>query len=177
MAEELEKLCGKISLTGGENKGLIICEGEIAGGREKGERCLVGKVGGERRVNKDAFRTVLSQIWRTVGSVVFKEVQDNIWFFEFIEKEDKERVLEGRPWSFDHQVLVLNEFNRSIPPSQMEFNHSPFWIQVHDMPLLYMNQAVGIKIGESMGEVEDVDVTGDGSGWGRCLRIRVKVNV
>jgi hypothetical protein len=36
---------------------------------------------------------------------------------------------------------------------------------------------VGIKIGESMGEVEDVDVTGDGSGWSRCLRIRVKVNL
>jgi hypothetical protein len=32
MVEELEKLCGKISLTGGENKGLIICERELAGG-------------------------------------------------------------------------------------------------------------------------------------------------
>jgi hypothetical protein len=78
MAEELEKLCGKISLTGVENKGLIIYEGEIARGREKGEWCLVGKVSGERQVNKEAFRTVLSQIWQTVGSVVFKEVQDNI---------------------------------------------------------------------------------------------------
>jgi hypothetical protein len=35
---------------------------------------------------------------------------------------------------------------------------------VHDMSLFCMNQTVGIKIGESMGEVEDVDVTGDGSG-------------
>jgi hypothetical protein len=32
------------------------------------------------------------------------------------------------------------------------------------MSLFCMNQTVGIKIGESMGEVEDVDVTGDGSG-------------
>jgi hypothetical protein len=32
MVEELEKLCGKISLTRGENKGLIICERELAGG-------------------------------------------------------------------------------------------------------------------------------------------------
>jgi hypothetical protein len=54
---------------------------------------------------------------------------------------------------------VLNEFNESIPPSQIEFNHSLFWVQVHDMPLLCMNQAVGMKIGESMGEVEDVDIT------------------
>jgi hypothetical protein len=59
----------------------------------------------------------------------------------------------------------------------MEFSHSPFWVQVHDMPLLCMNKAVGLRIGESMGEVEDVDVLGDGSGWGRCLRIRVRVNL
>jgi hypothetical protein len=38
----------------------------------------VGKVGSEHRVNKEAFRTVLSQIWRTVGLAMFKEVQDNI---------------------------------------------------------------------------------------------------
>jgi hypothetical protein len=177
MAEEIEKLCGKISLTGGENKGLIICEGELAGGRERADRCLVGKVGSDRRVNKEAFQTVLSQLWRTVGSVMFKEVQDNIWLFEFTDKDDKERVLEGRPWSFDRHILVLNDFDGSIPPSQMEFTHSPFWVQVHDMPLLCMNKAVGMRIGESMGEVEDVDVSGDGSGWGRCLRIRVRVNL
>ena len=128
MAEELEKLCGKISLTRGENKVLIICEWELAAGREKGERCLVGKIGSERRVNKEAFRTVLSQIWRTVGSVMFKEVQDNLWLFEFMDKEDKERVLDSRPWSFDLHILVLNEFDGSILPSHMEFHSSPFWV-------------------------------------------------
>jgi hypothetical protein len=168
---------GKISLTGGETKGLIICEGELAGGRERGDWCLVGKVSSERQVNKEAFRNVLSQLWRTVGSILFKEVQDNIWLFEFTDKDDKDRVLEGRPWSFDRQIIVLNDFVGSIPPSQMEFTHSPFWIQVHDMPLLCMNKIVGQKIGESMGVVEDVDITGDGSGWGRCLRIRVTVHL
>jgi hypothetical protein len=101
MEEELETLCGKISQTHGEKAGLIICEGEIAEGQEKGEQCLVGKIGWEQKVNKEAFRTVLSRIWRAVGPVVFIEVQDNIWLFEFAENNDKKRVLEGRPWSFD----------------------------------------------------------------------------
>ena len=43
--------------------------------------------------------------------MVFEEVQDSIWLFKFAKKEDKERVLEGRPWSFDRQILVLNEFD------------------------------------------------------------------
>lgn len=36
-----------------------------------------------------------------------------------------------------------------------------------------MNIEVGRKIGASLGRVEDVDVVGDGTSWGRCLRIRV----
>lgn len=54
--------------------GITIIEGEIVDGRVKGERCLIGRIGDKKKVNKEAFRTVLSRIWRTVGSVVFKEV-------------------------------------------------------------------------------------------------------
>jgi len=38
------------------------------------------------------------------------------------------------------------------------------------MPLTCMNREVGNRIGQSIGSVEEVDVTGDGVGWGRCLR-------
>jgi hypothetical protein len=73
--------------------------------------------------------------------VNFKDLRDNIWLFEFSDQEDKMRVLNGRPWSFDRQILVLNEFDGSTLPSQLEFNYSLFWIQVHDMPLICMNKA------------------------------------
>jgi hypothetical protein len=85
--------------------------------------------------------------------------------------------MEGRPWSFDRQIIVINELDGNIPPSQMKFSTSPFWVQVHDMPLICMTKGVGEKIGESMGIFEDVDVAGDGAGWGRCLRIRVNIDI
>jgi hypothetical protein len=96
--------------------------------------------------------------------VVFKELDDNIWLFEFEEVDDLRRVLEGRPWSFDRQMLVINEFDGKTPPAQMAFKHSPFWVQVHDMPLLCMTKGIVVKIGESMGRLEDVDFAGDGPG-------------
>lgn len=77
---------------------------------------------------------------------------------------------------FDRYLLILNEFDGS-PPSQMDFSKSPFWIQIHDMPLVCMNGGVGRKIGESLGEVWDVDVAGDGVGWGSFLRIRVLLDL
>ena len=36
---------------------------------------------------------------------------------------------------------------------------------------------MGIKIEESLRVVEDVDVAGDGIGWGRCLHIRVTIDL
>ncbi|XP_059446486.1 uncharacterized protein LOC132178037 [Corylus avellana] len=177
MAEELEELCGNISLTEGEQYGIKISEGEIALAREKGTRCLVGKIWTGKRTNQEAFKQVLSKIWRTRRGVIFKEVQDNLWIFEFEEDGDKRRVLEGRPWSFDRQILVINELEGNTPPSQMKFSMSPFWVQVHDMPLVCMTKGVGVKIGESLGNLEEVDVAGDGAGWGRCLRIRVSIDI
>lgn len=102
-----------------------------------------------------------------------------MWLFEFVEEDDKRRVLAGRPWYFDRQILVLNEFDGQSPPSQIVFTQSPFWIQVHDMPLLCMTRGVGSKIGESLRVLEDmdVDVARDGAGRGRCLKIRVTIYV
>jgi hypothetical protein len=177
MADEIERLCSKVSLTEGEKEGIQVLEGEIVEGREIGERCLVGKLWSGKRVNREAFQTQLSRIWRLVGTVVFKDLQDNLWLFEFTEEEDKYRVLAGRPWSFDRHILVLNEFDGQCPPSQMAFLHSPMWIQVHDMPLLCMTKSIGAKIGASLGVLEDVDVAGDGVGWGRCLRLRVSIDL
>jgi hypothetical protein len=59
----------------------------------------------------------------------------------------------------------------------MAFTHSLIWFQVHNMPLGCMNRAVGLKIEGSMGCVEDVAVVKDDVGWGRCLRIRVAINL
>jgi hypothetical protein len=137
----------------------------------------VGKLWSEKPTNKEAFKTVFSRIWRLIGTVVFKELQDHLWLFEFSDAGDKRRVLAGRPWAFDRQILVINEFDGKTPPSMMDFTSTPIWVQVHEMPLLCMSRAVGTKIGESLGKLEDVDLAGDGAGWGRCLRLRVHIDL
>lgn len=160
-------------LTEGEQVGIVVTEEDVGEARDHGAYCLVGKLWMDKKTNKEAFRSVLARIWRAEGRVSFKELQDNLWIFEFSDVETKLRVLEERPWSFDRQILVLHDFDGFTLPFQMEFTHSSWWIQVHDMPLLCMTKAVGSKIGESMGSLEEVDVASNGVGWGRYLRIRV----
>jgi hypothetical protein len=39
---------------------------------------LGGKVGFSKRVNKEAFKTLLTRIWQTMGDIFFKEINDNL---------------------------------------------------------------------------------------------------
>jgi hypothetical protein len=177
MEELVEKLGGSMRLLEGERMSIEITEDETADLRLANGRCLISRFMSDRRIQKEAFRAFMARLWKTAGKVVFKELQDNIWLIEFSSEADKRRVLEGCPWLFDRSVLILKEVEESIPPAQMDFSKSPFWIQVHDILLICMNKHVGLKIGESIGRVEEVDVTGEGIGWGRCLRIRVQVDI
>lgn len=40
-----------------------------------------------------------------------------------------------------------------------------------------MNKGVGSKIEESLVNLEEVDVAGDGTRWGRCLHLRVNIDL
>lgn len=124
--EELERLCGKVSLTKGEKTRISVTEGEIAIVCSKGVNCLVGCLRVDRKANKEAFKTLMSRLWHTIGNVVFKELQDNLWLFEFADSDNKRRVIKGRPRSFDRQILVLKDFDGQVPYSQMDFSFSPF---------------------------------------------------
>jgi hypothetical protein len=82
-----------------------------------------------------------------------------------------------RPWCYERSLLILNELDGKTHPSQLEFTTSPIWVQIHGMPLGCMNRAMGMKIGGSMGMVEEVAIAEDGVGWGRCLRVKVSMGL
>lgn len=105
------------SLTNGERKGIMITPGDVDVSIKRGDNCLVGRYRTKKKYNKEAFKTILSWIWRTVGRVTFSERHYNLWLIEFSDTKDKSRVMEGRPWSFDHQILVLCEHDGKTPPA------------------------------------------------------------
>jgi hypothetical protein len=130
-----------------------------------------------RRIQNEAFKSLMTKLWKTMGDVAFKELHDNLWLLEFSNMAYKRRIMEGRPWLFNRSILVLKELDVNIPPMHMDFSKALFWVQVHDMPLICMNREVGLRIGQSLSIVEDTHVAGDGVGWGRCLRLRVYIDI
>ena len=101
MEAGVRKLFDKSSYTAGEKQGLQITVGEVEESWQRGENCLIGKYWAERRYSKEAFKSVLSRLWQMEGRVTFKDLQENLLLLQFSDREDKIRVLEGCPWSFE----------------------------------------------------------------------------
>jgi hypothetical protein len=109
--------------------------------------------------------------------MIFKDAPDEMLLVEFNDVLDKSHVLTGCPWSFKRHLLLVSDLNGEVQPSKLDLACVPFWVQIHDLPLIYMNREVGEKVGKEIGEVILVDIDEQGVGWGKSLRVRVKIDV
>lgn len=64
----------------------------------------------------------MGKIWRLSSKVVFKEVGANVFIVSFVNLVDKNRVEQGRPWLFDNNIFVLEQFDSLTPPKNMQFD-------------------------------------------------------
>ena len=73
--------------------------------------------------------------------------------------------------------MIIQEFEGELTPMEMELKWSPFWIQIFNLPLMSRTKEMGWAIGSSLGEVMEVDVPDSGVIWGKCLKVRVRIDV
>lgn len=85
--------------------------------------------------------------WKAQGKVKFKEVGTNLFLIKFRENLDLKWVQEGRPWSFDRNLLCLTEYDASFIPQSINFFKEPIWVQMHNIPFGMMNKFYGEKLG------------------------------
>lgn len=128
-------------------------------------------------MNNEAFRKTMAQVWKLVGWVRFKELGDQNFLIEFQHLHDKDKVLSGRPWFFYRNLLTVLEVAESNVLNSIQFKFEPFWVQLHNIPLAAMTEEVGSQFGETIGHVIRVDADSDGSKWGKCLRMRVAIDM
>ena len=53
--------------------------------------------------------------------------------FAFKEERDLARVLANEPWSFDKYLVFFQQLEE-VPISDLEFTHTSFWAQIHNLP-------------------------------------------
>ncbi|KAK3219319.1 hypothetical protein Dsin_013289 [Dipteronia sinensis] len=162
-----------------EREGPVRCLdiGLIEHGQQKMAHCLVGKVISNRLVNCEAFLSIIKKIWWVQEDFEIEAMYGNIFAFYFNNAADRAKVLNGGPWSFDRNLIVLEEPIGTGGISSMNFGPVEFWVQIHNVSLLCMNKRVGLFLGGMIGNVKDIDAGPSGGCGGKFVWVRVEIEI
>ena len=177
MADELEELWKKLTFTEEEDTGIELDSRSTNAARRIGKYCAVMKILSQRSINIDALRKNLRMLWKPNKGVQISELEEDLYLVEFGDEKDKRKVMDMCPWSYEKQLVLIQEFDGKLTPKEIEVKWALFWVQIYNLPLNCRTRETGRVIGSCLGEVVDVDVSEAGVQWSKCLRVRVRVDV
>ncbi|PNX64869.1 hypothetical protein L195_g054243, partial [Trifolium pratense] len=88
-----------------------------------------------------------------------------------------EAVLNGGPWTFDNNTLLLEQVQIGMQIEHIPLFHINLWVQIHDLPMGLMKEKFGIQLANYIGQFVEYDKNNNSSFWRQYMRIRVKVDV
>lgn len=128
MEEELESLWRKLSFIEEEDENVVLGSNSTKAARELDRNCLVMKVLSHRSIVLDALRKNLRMVWKPNKGIQILENEGEMFRVEFGDERDKKKVLEMCPWSYNKQLILLQDFEGEQISKEIFLKWSPFWI-------------------------------------------------
>ncbi|CAH9143174.1 unnamed protein product [Cuscuta epithymum] len=119
----------------------------------------------------------MASLWRPGKGVIIKEVSDKRYLFTFYDPVDMKRGLDGGPWQFERNLLILKEIKPNDIPHKICLNEAEYWVQVHNVPYSLMNLGTTRWVGNFIGKFINYDDKQFGEKWESYMHIRVCMNV
>lgn len=175
MADEIASRVSSLRITEEEDKVVNFDDFESTNNNDDLELTLVGKVLTVRNYNFDALKRTLNQIWAIKTGALFRPIENGLFVVQFACRRDKEKVLDGRPWTFDQHLVMLQEVEDHVQPSNIELRRCPFWMRLYNLPMGYRSESYVRRIGGCIGDV--LEVESDGVQWDRSARVRILLDI
>jgi len=147
MADGLEEAWKKMSLTEEDAQVLDFDEETPAKKTEEIEPSLVGKLMTEGNFN---VRT-MKNVWKPSKGLVIRDLDVNLFVFQFFLHADRAYVFNEGPWAFDGNLLLLKEWTGLDQPSEIQFTSVRFWVKVYDVPAMRQTKKYEEFIGSQIG--------------------------
>jgi hypothetical protein len=139
--------------------------------------CLVGRFLCDRTIHFNSMKVRMADLWKPVKGVTIKEATDNKFLFHFAHPLDMEAVLKGGPWTFDNNVLILEQVQLGMQIDRIPLFHVDMWVQIHDLPMGLMKETIGTKLANYIGAFVEYDKNNNTSFWRQFMRVRVRIDV
>ncbi|KAK5840140.1 hypothetical protein PVK06_009020 [Gossypium arboreum] len=82
--------------------------------------------------------------------VNFVALKDEAIIVKFGCLENKSRILNLMPWLFDNCLFSMMPFVKDKVIDSYEFNISPFWLRIYNIPLEYMDRQTALDVGKAI---------------------------
>ena len=174
MANELEALWSKLSFTEEKGKGIALGSNSTKAAREIGKNYVVIKILPKRIIFLEVLGKNMKMLWKPNKGLQISEIEDDMFLMEFGDGRDKKRIMEMSPWSFEKQLILLQDFEGELVPKEIVQKWTTFWVQIYNLPLKSMTRETRMEIGTKIGMVLDIDVLEKGVQWGKFLRVRIR---
>lgn len=165
------------SLSTVETKGIQLEDGDVQIGVEEGHRSLIGKVYGDKKANFTGVKSSLMKLWQYRGLSKVVALSLNTFQFVFNQASDRDGVMQGRPWFFDNQFLILYPWTEHLTWDDEIFNFTLLWVQVWNIPNHWLSIESGRKIGSFLGTIQDILVVDSGTQAGRHIKLLLDMDV
>lgn len=173
---DIESQMASLDIEEEENESFVL-EEDVEEGSNRYELCLVGRFLTEKTINLRAMRTKMADVWKPAMGISIKELEQGIYLFQFFHKEDMQWVVKGGPWTFDNVMLALEPVAPYDDPVKVPLWFVNIWIQIHELPMGFMTEAIGKQLGNFFGEFIEYDSKNNTSIWRECMRVRIRLDV
>lgn len=113
---------------------------------QQSQRTLVAKVLTDKSLNRGAIKLILSKAWGEPEGLQMNDVGMNLFMFIFKENEEAHEVLKKGPWYVMGKLISLQQRAPQAVMKEVDFSRVQFWVQIHGLPMKFMNPSNAQKI-------------------------------
>ncbi|CAL1412764.1 unnamed protein product [Linum trigynum] len=161
-----------------EEEPLLVEEGDYDTIMERAVDLLgvVGRYMSEKKPNLKSLKIALSKAWNLQKNFQIKDLEDQMLAFQFIERSNRDKVLNGGPWHHDNNLLIFKPADLSNKQKKEDFFNMGIWMHVMSLPNALRTTEMAHKIGARLGKLIWVDNRPEGM-WDDFLRLRVEKDI
>lgn len=128
-----------------------------------------------RPYNFETFKRTIGQIWSISRAAIFRMIEHGLFVMQFANSRDRNKVLEGCPWTFDQNLVMMTEIEGSAQPSEIALTHCRFWVRLYNLHLDCRTEEHVRLIGGRLGTVMEIEA--DGIPWDKSARLKISLNI
>ena len=147
----------KLKITGDEEQVIIVDNEEDNTWNDLISLCLLGWLYTSGSFHSKAMKIVLCNLWKPNKGLVTRDLDDNLFAFQFFSIVDRDYVLNEGPWAFDGCILILKEMTSLEGSFEVEFLIVWFWFKAYDVPAKKQTVSFARIIASNIGQLVSCD--------------------